>query len=366
MSPPESTPNLQRYGIIIAIILLVICILGWIYSKSTMNTRDCNNMNELYNEFPLIRNIDWNGPNYKKFLLRDYYIKTAYNCCAPGTYKNTFVNTCALADCIKQGARCLDFQIYSLNNSPVIAVSSVEDFYTKESYNSIPFADALNMINTKAFAGATCPNPNDPLILNFRIFSNNSAIMNIMATDIYNNLENYILPKEYSYEYDGKNLGSVPLVNFKRKIIIIVDTTNSSINSSSTKLDEYINIKSGSPFFRSLSYNDVQYTPDMDELITYNKTCMTLCLPNLSPSPSNPSSSLAMKYGCQLVAMEFQEFDSNMEYYDALFADEGTAFILKPASLRYVPTTIPAPSPPPEEYSYQQRTVQSSYYKFNI
>ena len=34
-------------------------------------------------------------------------------------------------------------------------------------------------------------------------------------------MENYILPKEYSYEYDGKNLGSVPLVNFKRKIIII-------------------------------------------------------------------------------------------------------------------------------------------------
>ena len=53
--------------------------------------------------------------------LRDYYIKTAYNCCTAGEYKNDFVNVCALKNCIRQGARCLDFEIYSVKGSPVVA-----------------------------------------------------------------------------------------------------------------------------------------------------------------------------------------------------------------------------------------------------
>ena len=32
-----------------------------------------------------------------------------------GSYKNDYVNLCALKSCIKQGARCLDFEIYSVN-----------------------------------------------------------------------------------------------------------------------------------------------------------------------------------------------------------------------------------------------------------
>ena len=84
-------------------------------------------------------------------------------------YKNSFVNLCALKNCIKQGVRCLDFQIYALNNDPVIAVSSVGDFNTKQSFNSIPFANAMNIVDNFAFSGNKCPNPGEPLILHFRI-----------------------------------------------------------------------------------------------------------------------------------------------------------------------------------------------------
>ena len=90
-------------------------------------------MNALYQDFPLIKSIN---PNSDQFglNLRDYYIKTAYNCCSAGKYKNDFVNLCALKDCIKQGARCLDFQVFSLNNQPVIAVSTKQELFLKESY----------------------------------------------------------------------------------------------------------------------------------------------------------------------------------------------------------------------------------------
>ena len=35
--------------------------------------------------------------------------------------KNDFVNICALKNCIKQGARCLDFEVYSCTTMPAIA-----------------------------------------------------------------------------------------------------------------------------------------------------------------------------------------------------------------------------------------------------
>jgi len=43
----------------------------------------------------------------------------------------------------------------------------------KETYNYVSLPDALQIINNNAFSGGSCPNPNDPLILHFRIQSNN-------------------------------------------------------------------------------------------------------------------------------------------------------------------------------------------------
>ena len=89
-------------------------------------------------------------------------------------------------------------------------------------------------------------------------------------------------------------------------------------------------------------------------------------MPDLSPNNTNISASLNMKYGVQMVGMNFQNFDSNMEYYDLFFDGAGSAFVLKPESLRFVPVTIPEPTPQKPEYSYAQRDVSSDYYSFKI
>ena len=68
---------------------------------------------------------------------------------------------------------------------------------------------------------------------------------------------------------------------------------------------------------------------------------MTICLPDLGINPVNPSFNVARKFGCQLVAMAFQNYDTNMEYYDEFFTNNGTAFVLKPANLRSTPNRIP-------------------------
>ena len=98
----------------------------------------------------------------------------------------------------------------------------------------------------------------------------------------------------------------------------------------------------------------------------YNKKNMTLSMPDLSAFNTNVSASLHMKYGVQMVGMNFQNFDENMEYYDLLFDGAGSAFVLKPKPLRYVPVTIPEPTPQNPDLSYAKREIKEDYYNFNI
>ena len=79
----------------------------------------------------------------------------------------------ALTNCIKQGCRCIDHEIYSVNNKPVVTIF-VDDYSVKETYNSILFADAMGVIASHAFSGGTCPNPGDPLIIHLRITAKTS------------------------------------------------------------------------------------------------------------------------------------------------------------------------------------------------
>jgi len=363
MSYKKSNNGIIIISAIFFFILIIVSVILWIIGKLRLDKKNCRFMNSLYQDFPLIASIN---PSSDQFGLnvRDYYVKTAYNCCSAGKYKNDFVNTCALIDCIKQGVRCLDFQIFSLNNQPVIAVSTQPDFYLKETYNTVLFSDAMEIVADYAFSGSTCPNPNDPLFIHLRIMSNNVIIYNKLSDIISNTLENRILGKNYSYESGGLNFGATPLLQLLGKVILIVDKSNPLFES--TELDEFVNIASNSVYMRSLRFHDVKYTPDMQELIEFNKKNMTICIPDVSQETDNPSASLAMKYGCQFVGMSFQNFDSNMEFYDETFDDAGSAFVLKPAELRFIPVYIELPDPPPEEYSYEQRPVASDFYSFSI
>lgn len=327
------------------------------------NNSNCNRIQKLYNNFPKISSIDVNN-DYYSYNLRDYYIKTAYNACCAGNFKNDYVNICALKNAIKQGARCLDFEIYSVNNKPVIAVSDSKDFFTKGTYNSIPFETAMNIIADYAFSNGTCPNPNDPLLLHFRVMSKNKNIYDSMAKILYSKLQNRILDKQYSYEYEGQNLSSLPIKNLYGKVIIMIDRKNPLYQE--TKLNEYVNMASSSVFVRNYNFSQIKNIQDYNELIEYNKKNMTIITPDNAGIIQNPSSALGMTYGCQLIAMAIQKKDNNLDYYNKIFEDQNSAFVLKPEKLRYIPVTIPVPPPPDPKYSYAKREVSTDAYSFNI
>ena len=304
---------------------------GSIFSKS-LRERDCKLMTEIYGE----RNRYINNVSDTKIIdytLKDFYIKTAYNACSGGNYKNDYVDTCVLIALIKQGVRCLDFEIFSINDEPVVATSTNESFCVKETFNYVPFGEVLNVLQENAFTASISPNPNDPLIIHLRIKSTNAKMINNL-TDLLANFQKTngrLLGPEFSYS--KKNLSNIKFKNLIGKVIIIADGTNKVFIE--TLFDEYVNMLSSSSNMRALRYNDIKYTPDMDELIRFNMLGMTIGLPDKGASPANPSSILMREYGCQMLALRYQSIDSNIEENNIFFDDAGYAFVLKPEYLRY-------------------------------
>jgi hypothetical protein len=366
------------------ILLLVGFIIWYKFYLTGLPKSECTKMDILYaNELPPLTSMDFSKPG-SQFALRDYYIKTAYNCCSAGAYKNDWVDLCALRNILKQGVRCLDFEIYSIDDQPVVATSTVTNYYVKETFNSIPFADCMNVITTTAFTTGNVPNPNDPLIIHLRIKSTNQNMYTNFAT-LLKGYEEYLLSSHYSYEYTygtpaptnstttsengevfySHNLGAVKLSEFQKKIIIIVDRINTAFMDN-TKFYEFVNMTSNSIFMRALSYYDTKFTPDMNELQEYNKQSMTICMPDSGANPENPSGIVAREMGCQLVAMRFQQFDANLQETIMYFDQAGTAFVLKPEKLRYIQETIPDTPPNPPQLNFATRTIESPYYTINI
>jgi len=350
--------------IFIMILMIVLSAALYVYTKSRFTAKQCDNIKTLYEDLGRLRSLDPSDPNVDGFLLRDFYIKTAYNCCALGSFKNSFVSDCILKQAIRQGARCLDFEIYSIDDSPVIAVSTQDDYNIKESFNYVKFGDAMQIVNDYCFSGSNCPNPKDPLLLHFRIKSNNSKMYKNMTDELLMKLKTRLLGNEYNNENHGENLGSVEINKFMEKVIIIVDKTNNKYEK--TELDEYVNIASNSIFMRALRDYDVTFTPDHKELTNFNKKHMSFTMPDLSSDISNMKSTLHMKYGCQMVGMSYQIYDDQLQYYETFFANKGHAFVLKPKPLRYIPVTIQKPKDQDPKVSYANREVKADYYGFTI
>lgn len=358
-----TTSMLIKYSVYALVLTVIILLVIYIRNKTTLKNRNCTAIDKYYKEFPTISSFNSSDAQYN-YTLKDYYIKTAHNACSTGNFTNSFVDLCALKQAIRQGYRALDFEIYSMGNDPVIATSAKDSFDYKQTYNAIGFGDVCKTIADHAFSSGSCPNSNDPLLIHLRIKSNNTVIYPKMASHIAQYLNRYVLGKDYSYEFNGNNIGNLPLKQLNQKVIIIADKSNPDFEG--TELNEYVNIASNSIFMHTYRYDEIKFNPSPDELIEFNKKNMSIVLPNLKSSDNNPSSALPMKYGCQLIAMNMQAFDPNIQYYDKLFADHGSAFVLKPENLRFKPVTITVPQQNPKSYSYAKRDISSDFYKFNI
>ena len=104
-----------------AALLIIVIIITYIFNKMTMKSKNCAIIKK-YNNYTPIALSDLSvtdTPNKSMFdvTLNSVFVKTAYNCCCTGNFKNDYVDTCALENCYNQGARALHFEVYLLNNN---------------------------------------------------------------------------------------------------------------------------------------------------------------------------------------------------------------------------------------------------------
>ena len=348
--------------IVVTLMIILIAFLYYFY-YSRLRSKECSTMGTIYGDLNgKIKSID--SSEQFNYTFKDYYIKTAYNCCSGGNYKNDYVDTCILKYILKQGIRGLDFEIFSINDKPVVATSTSNSYYVKETFNYINFSDIMNIIRDYAFSTSTAPNALDPILIHLRIKSTNQEMYKNFAK-LLEGYDSLLMSKDYDSEYYGKNFGNVELQKLMGKIVIIVDRSNTSFLEC-PEFYKFINMTSNSVFMRALHYYDIKYSPDLNELIEFNKQNMTIGMPDKGSNPENPSSVVMRETGCQLLGMRYQYIDVNVEENDIFFDENGYAFVLKPEHLRYVPVTIPLPPPQNPELSYATRTVQSEFYKFDI
>jgi hypothetical protein len=346
------------------ILLLVIMMIVYIIYLTKLQSKECSYMNNLYGALNgNLRSISSSDPDCG-YNLNEYYVKTAYNCCSGGSYKNDVVEICNLKAVLKQGVRGLDFEIYSIDNQPVVATSTSDNYYIKETYNSVSFSDVMNIIQNYAFSGSTSPNPTDPILIHLRFMSNNQSMYSNLA-NIFKSYDTILLGKEYSYETSGHNLGGEPLLNFMNKVILIFDRTNTSFLENKD-LMEYVNMTSNSIFMRAYSYYDVKNNPDLQELREYNKRNMTIVFPDSGTNPVNPNGILSRDAGCQMVAMRYQYVDNFLIQNTTFFDNCSYAFCLKPEDLRYKPVTIEEPTQQDPALSYATRNVTTDFYSFDV
>jgi len=345
--------------VLVVVIFILFSLMSWIYTTLNKENAACNKLNIMYREHNTFisksylnngRQINRKG-DYQNIeedkdiicILRNYYIKAAYNCCCGDGYKNNFVNLCALKKCIAQGARCLDFEIYSYNNEPIVAASTANNNSIKETYNSLKLTEVFDVLNASVFNGKTA-SANDPMILHLRIMSENATIYDLIAKYLVSHLTrggDHLLPLKYSIqdaEYEGKNgdeLLQMRITNLYQKYIIAVHTNHKNILENS-RLARFVNFKSGYNKFQLFRYNQMSASDSNNPIIiNASKTGLFMVIPSINNSIVNYDYLIPLSNGCQIIAMKFQNMDNNLISYNKFFKGKGGyPYVLKPDNLK--------------------------------
>ena len=353
--------KLVQIGVILVGTLMIFLLFIWSYSKITLSSSNCNNIkkNKLnvtelipFNYSKTQETEDNENKTYGDYRLRDFYVKTAYNCCASGSFSHDFVNDCALENCIQLGARCLDFEVYSFDDKPIISFSTEKNFGVKETYNFLEFDNVMEKIRNMAFTSGIESAGNvssDPLFLHFRIKTEHKNILDSMADSINRHFYDRLLTRRYSYQYGGKDLGDVEMKYLNSKVIIMINNVE-PLNVEESKLYEYVNIISGGENMRLIRFKEATLAGDMEEIKNFNKEKMTICLPDrevINPVnndwrqlthkmiySNDETMYVPVGFGIQFVGMSFQNTDSQLKDYINEFNRKKTSFILKPKRFR--------------------------------
>lgn len=283
--------------------------------------------------------------------IHNNYILTAFNCCNSGEYQNNYVDTCILKKCLVLGVRCLDFQVFNYSQKPIIASSTQNSLYIKETFNYLEIdtvlyhiIDTLNnseKINTS------------PLFLHFRVMSLSEKIYKTLIEKILIKLGENNKNSNFSLVTNIKDINNVSLNELKNKIVVFINPYYTSNNLLIDKIDEYTDeikiekniidnfkiYKSGyitTPSKDLILYNNNNYEIHKE---SHNKTKLTIVLPDNINKINDDSFMKFMKNKITFICMKFQEIDNYLQIARFIFShnDNNSGFLLK----KSIDTSVP-------------------------
>lgn len=361
---------------ILVFVAFILCIIFYfkinIFNLSFFKSKNQKDKKYIHKEYNTNRDIHnaMIKENYRNKKLSDFYIKTAFNCCNDG---NGIPNIDKLQTIISNGFRCLDFNLTYMNNTIQI----------KDQPKNETFYNALEIIDKRCFSNMYCNNNEDPLIINMRFVYDDININYIQASksiflrlhEMFKTLNSkYILGNQYSLlqkylSTDSYNdVLNMKLNDFYGKIIIMCNFDYNIINANgidnNNDVLQYIhfntcsNVNSIDDIVSKMSMteinkcnssiiensiHDIIKTETEIRLIDYNKDYPMMIVPdNSDDNIINNVPSLVDLFGYTFRAVDFStvndfeddNIDNDLTSYINEFNIAGSAFILKPISLR--------------------------------
>ena len=329
--------NAAHYALNVFIFIIVAAFFIYVFIVIKRDKNNCKelNSNKMNTKIvPLLTNTNIKLSNTK---LNQTFIKTAYNCCCSGKFKNDYVNYCALINCAKQGVRALDFTVYSLKGSPVIAASTLQSNDYKETYNSLPFSTTMSQVYQYFISSnMNCPNISDPLFLIFRVqsllkktYDEMASILNATFGDnsLNGNMIFYIRDSDNSLD----NVLLSTLTNDKIegcKVVIIIDITGVQkdlYRTSKLSVMSALDIGNGDNIIYRES--ELIQQPDLDDLAT---TSISFLYPDFSNSSNNYNFVTGLKYKINFIGLSFQTNDVHLKVYNDMFSKSSIITIEDP------------------------------------
>ena len=316
-----------QYALNVVVFIIVSSFFIYVFIVIKKDKNNCKKLDTKMNTniIPLLTNTKM---KLTTTTMNQVFIKTAYNCCCSGQFKNDYVNYCALINCAKQGVRALDFTVYSLKGRPVIAASTLQSNDYKETYNSLPFSDTMAQIHQYFIASnMNCPNTSDPLFLIFRVQSLLKKTYDEMATALNssfgdNSLNGNII---FFLSEGNKSLDTTLLSSLTNdkiqgcKVVIIIDVTGVQKDFyRSSKLSQMSALDIGNG--DNIIYRESELTqrPDIDGL---SASTLSFLYPDFSNTSNNYNFVNGLKYKVNFIGLSFQTNDLHLKVYNDLFSN---------------------------------------------
>lgn len=297
-------------------------------------------------------------PTSQPYRLCDYYMAASSYSVFPGAEVFDYVSDQILPMVIKAGARLVELDIYAdERDKPVVGLKN-QKLGTDYAYNTVPFEACCVSIANNAFNSISCPVSSDPFVLSLVFHTDKTTVINACAEVLKTTCRQFMLDESYGYQ--RKNLAVEPVCNLQRKIVIV-----SGGPMKGTLMEELVNLSWSTSHCRRMTYTQASQPHDPNEVIDYNRSHITMVVPDIGDDLKNNNPQILFTYGCQWIMMNYGSIDSMMELYISEFQEN--SLVLKPDGLRPLkPKKYKQPTLPDPNLSFQPMQKISPIYNVTI